>query len=100
MQICLEHGENDSGSKCSGSSSPQPESQGRDCRDVAFGLLARETPRDAERPTLAEFREHLHTRKRRSVALDTADLVRGRAVRQLIPPYERNLTYCCPKYFR
>ena len=30
----------------------------------------------AERPTLVEFRERLHTRKRLSVALDTADLVR------------------------
>ena len=30
----------------------------------------------AERPTLAEFRERLHTRKPVSVALDTPDLVR------------------------
>jgi plasmid stability protein len=30
----------------------------------------------AERPTLAEFRERLHTRKPVSVALDTAVLVR------------------------
>jgi plasmid stability protein len=30
----------------------------------------------AERPTLAEFRERLHTRKPLQVALDTAGLVR------------------------
>jgi hypothetical protein len=30
----------------------------------------------AERPTLAEFRERLHTRKPLPVALDTAGLVR------------------------
>jgi plasmid stability protein len=30
----------------------------------------------AERPTLAEFRSHLHTRKPISVVLDTGDLVR------------------------
>jgi plasmid stability protein len=30
----------------------------------------------AERPTLAEFRERLHTRRPLAVALDTADLVR------------------------
>jgi len=30
----------------------------------------------AERPTLAEFRERLHTRKPLAVALDTASLVR------------------------
>ena len=30
----------------------------------------------AERPTLAEFRERLHTRRPVAVVLDTADLVR------------------------
>ena len=31
----------------------------------------------AERPTLAEFREHLHRRKPVSIALDTARYVHG-----------------------
>src|SRR5579863_8356610 len=46
MQICLEHGTNDSGSKCSGGSSPQSQSQGSNRRNVAFRLSARGAPRD------------------------------------------------------
>jgi len=34
----------------------------------------------AQRPTLAEFRERLHTRKRVAAALDTAGLVREERV--------------------
>jgi hypothetical protein len=76
MQLCLEHGTNDSGSKCSGRSSPQPESQGSDRGMSLSDYLLGELREIAERPTLAEFRERLHTRKPLPVALDTAGLVR------------------------
>jgi plasmid stability protein len=46
--------------------------EGKSLSDYLLGEL-REI---AERPTLSEFRERLHTRKRVSASLDTAVLVR------------------------
>jgi hypothetical protein len=72
----LEHAQNDPGSQF-----PEVLHRRLKARAATAGMslsdyLLGELREIAERPTLAEFRERLHTRRPVSAALDTAGLVR------------------------
>ena len=76
MQICSKHDTNDSGAQCPRGSAPHIKSQGSDLGHVPVHYLLVELREIAQRPTLAEFRERLHTRKPVNGLIDTAALLR------------------------